>query len=510
MPTNEAPRASIPGRPGRRRGVDVLLHEDLRVEVGDLGAGDEQRVPARGLAAGDEQRVGGRQRRREQALPAGRPADHDVVLAQRVRIGARDPARALRARLVRELPAQHGHRRGGVLGGAEVAEHARRGAPAEAALERGRDLRPGELVAAAAAEDAADQRRGGDHVGALPRVRPLRAPDRRVLARQLGRVELGLGDVLVDAGDVVVDVATEDLALRPEQARILRRLALEVLLGVRGDLPLLGVHRGVRAAREARQLAAAGVPQRVHEEQAVLRARVAEAEHRPVARGAVDVRDAEAAVAHDRDVRARGVRALDVVGPHAEARVLEVARDLLGREARSRVHEVAVHRQLVAAVRDRLAGGEVGGELDRVVAAAGARRQDVAEAAGVVGLVAVRGRPALTRQLRQRGDLRVRGRGRHGQHCDEQHQNPEHGLRLSTPVRQRLVPAFAITHGSGEHRRPHVLANDGTDQAYASAPSACTMEAISSDARSNSSSESTGVPSNGRSRVISSQERHPP
>ena len=37
-----------------------------------------------------------------------------------------------------------------------------------------------------------------------------------------------------------------------------------------------------------------------------------------------------------------------------------------------------------------------------------------------------------------------------------------------------------------------------------------TIDAISSDARSNSSSESTGVPSNGRSRVISSQERHPP
>ena len=46
--------------------------------------------------------------------------------------------------------------------------------------------------------------------------------------------------------------------------------------------------------------------------------------------------------------------------------------------------------------------------------------------------------------------------------------------------------------------------------AYASAPSGCTIAAISSEARSNSSSESTGVPSNGRSRVISSHERHPP
>ena len=35
------------------------------------------------------------------------------------------------------------------------------------------------------------------------------------------------------------------------------------------------------------------------------------------------------------------------------------------------------------------------------------------------------------------------------------------------------------------------------------------IAAISSEARSNSSSESTGVPSKGRSRVISSHDRHP-
>jgi hypothetical protein len=37
-----------------------------------------------------------------------------------------------------------------------------------------------------------------------------------------------------------------------------------------------------------------------------------------------------------------------------------------------------------------------------------------------------------------------------------------------------------------------------------------TMPAISSEARSNSSSERTGVPSNGSSRLISSHERQPP
>ena len=74
----------------------------------------------------------------------------------------------------------------------------------------------------------------------------------------------------------------------------------------------VGVLGGVGAAGEARELSAAGVAQRVHEEQAVLGGGVAEPEHRAVAVAAVDVRDAEALVAHDRDVAARGVAALDV------------------------------------------------------------------------------------------------------------------------------------------------------------------------------------------------------
>ena len=128
------------------------------------------------------------------------------------------------------------------------------------------------------------------------------------------------------------------------------------------------------AAREARQLAAAGVAQDVHEEQPVLRARVAEPEHRARARRAVDVRHAEGLVAHDRDVRARRVGALDVARRHAERAVLEVLGDVGGLQPRRRVDEVAVHRQLVAAVRDRRAGRQEGAELGSVVAPARAGR----------------------------------------------------------------------------------------------------------------------------------------
>ena len=56
------------------------------------------------------------------------------------------------------------------------------------------------------------------------------------------------------------------------------------------------------------------------------------------------------------------------------------------------------------------------------------------------------------------------------------------------------VSARAVTSG---------VVGDGT-------PSELTIPTISSDARSNSSSDSTGVPSNGSSRLISSHERQPP
>ena len=219
--------------------------------------------------------------------------------------------------------------------------------------------------------------------------------ERGVLARHLRRVELRLVDVLVDAGDVVVGVGGDRGGERGREARRRLRLLLEVGLGVGRDLPLLLVLGDVGAAGEAREAPAAGVAQRVHEEQAILGGDVAEAEHRAVARLAVHVRDAEALVAQDRDVRARGVAALDLAGGHAEARVLEVLRDARGLQPGRRVHEVAVHPELVAAVRLLRPGGEEGGELRDVVEPARARGEDVAEALAVVGLVRLRLGPLL-------------------------------------------------------------------------------------------------------------------
>ncbi len=216
----------------------------------------------------------------------------------------------------------------------------------------------------------------------------------------------------------------------PRNSRQLVGLAREVGLRVGGDLPLLLVHRLVGAAGEARQLAAAGVAQHVHEEEAVLGGRVAEPEHRAVAGLAVDVGDAEALVAHDRHVGARRVDALGVVRLDAERRVLEVVRDLARLQARASRTQVAVHAELVAAVGDGRAGGEEAASCDRVVAAVGARRQDVAEAAAVEGAVGldggVRAREAAgeRRQRRRAGDRRqarqlgVRAR-RHDEHGDD-------------------------------------------------------------------------------------------
>ena len=82
-------------------------------------------------------------------------------------------------------------------------------------------------------------------------------------------------------------------------------------------------------------------------------------------------------------------------------------------------------------------------------------------------------------------------------------------LRGSAAGRGRRVAAAARS----DVRPPRAVSARGVASApyaYAGAPLLAAMPAISSETRSNSSSDSTGVPSNGRSRVISSHERHPP
>src|ERR1019366_6678465 len=67
--------------------------------------------------------------------------------------------------------------------------------------------------------------------------------------------------------------------------------------------------------------------------------------------------------------------------------------------------------------------------------------------------------------------------------------------------RNRLDPRHRICkRGAGGARMVQTSTGRGADA----------IPALSSDARSNSSSESTGVPSNGSSRVSSSHERQPP
>ncbi len=128
------------------------------------------------------------------------------------------------------------------------------------------------LGAAALAEDAADQRRLGDHVGRLPFSVGSFPSAAYSAGSFVGSISASL-DVGVDAGDEFVDVVDDLFALRAVQLGRVGDLRFEVGFGVGGDHPLRAVHRAVagRAAREGGEFGAARVPQHVHQEQAVLR-----------------------------------------------------------------------------------------------------------------------------------------------------------------------------------------------------------------------------------------------
>src|SRR5579884_2102514 len=109
----------------------------------------------------------------------------------------------------------------------------------------------------------------------------------------------------------------------------------EVLLGVGADRPDLGVERLVAgaAADERRQLRAPEVAEHVDEEEPVLGGRVADPELGLGARGTVDVRDAEAPVAFDRDAWLRLLGRLELPRTHAEGGVAVVVAERRIREA---------------------------------------------------------------------------------------------------------------------------------------------------------------------------------
>jgi hypothetical protein len=401
------------------RAVELLLDQDLRHEVAHLRPHHRDRVAAARLARGHEQRVRlvlvGEDRARVEAECARAAAllrrRRDRRVLHAAGIGHREAAPCERAaRLVREALAAHGVRRLGVVLRAEVAPVAPPLPLAESLHERLERLRRVQLAPAALAEDAADERGRGHHVGALPRLE--RDAQQRVLGRLLARVDLRLGDVLVHARDVLAQVIAElHAALAVDLVRQVD-LKLEVGLVVGRQLPLRAVHLAVGggAADERRQLRAAGVAQHVHQEQAVLRRGVARAEQHVAARLAVDVRHAVALVAHDRHAGARVDDRLDVLRLHPEGRVLEVVGDLIRRERGRRVQQVHVHVELVGEVRWPLPGRLEAREVDGVVEAVRARREHVAEATGVV--LSVRERRLLV--AADRWELR-RGRGCGGQ-----------------------------------------------------------------------------------------------
>jgi len=94
----------------------------------------------------------------------------------------------------------------GVVGGAKAAPQLLAAALAEADVEVLSQQGRAELAAAALAEDAPHERRDRHDVLGRPRVGTQRPADRRVLARELGGVELGLGDEPVDARGVGVEL----------------------------------------------------------------------------------------------------------------------------------------------------------------------------------------------------------------------------------------------------------------------------------------------------------------
>ncbi len=412
--------------------ADVLLHEDLGREVGRLRPEDGERMAARGRCARDHQRVGCAtgapargtkpvQQARDAGLGGSGPArpcpgDHDVRAPQRARIGDARPLACPtpRGRLVGEASRAHRRRRIGILVGRPLAPQALPAARAEARHEAPAQLHLRELVPAALAEDAADQRGGRDEVRAPPWRRSEGPVDGGVLPGQLGHVEPGLGDVRVDARDVAVAVLLGALAVGAVELVELVGLAIEVVFRVGGDPPLLGIHGAVARgpAGEGGELSAARVAQHVHEEEPVLRGRVAQAEHRRRARGAGDVGHPEVRVAHDLQTFARAVAPLHPAGGNAQGGVLEQAAELIGGDARRGRHQARVQVALVVVVTRPRPERQERGELDGVGAAVRARRKDVVEATGVRHLG--RRRRAQRQRTGDGRQDRERASGRHG------------------------------------------------------------------------------------------------
>ena len=237
-------------------------------------------------------------------------------------------------------------------------------------------------------------------------------PEQHVLAREVAAV-VGLGDVHVDALQVGLRVGHGLGAARADRGGLVD-LLLEFLLGVGRVLEevLLEFLVGGRATGERGQLAPADPAQHVHQEEPVLGGGVARAELGARARRAVDVRHAGRLVADDRHVGARFDRALDLVGPHAERRVVEELVDLVRGQALVTLRERVVFPDLVGEVRRPGADRLVGEDFRERGVAVLTWWDDVAALAEAVVLGRERGR-SRRRGLSRRG---LQGESRTGDH----------------------------------------------------------------------------------------------
>ena len=219
---------------------------------------------------------------------------------------------------------------GSFLGGSRARPCAPPGARTAGARRQGQ--RAVRLATAALAEDAADQRRHGDHVGGLPRLE--RLAEQRVLGRlQLGGSSAGRGDVGVDPGDVGVEVGDHLLAGGAVELRA-GRSAFEVGLGVGRERHCAGVRSALAPpANEASWARPVWRSTSIRKRRSC-GAGVAGAEHRVGARVAVDVRDAEA-LSRTIVTPPRFDRRFDFAGRDPEGGVLEVVGDLVVRQRRA-------------------------------------------------------------------------------------------------------------------------------------------------------------------------------
>ena len=197
----------IEADPGERRAtrvdarpVKVLLHQNLRHVVADLGSHDRDRVTVGGVPGGnqlpvrlesvtqrrlaqegrahrpvtrnrDPGRTGGPQRSRGARHRRAGRSERD-----RARVGHRETgAGERRRRLVRERLG-HSRRRLGVVLLAEVRPRGVTGGAAEALLEGLERQRGAQLVASSLAKDPANQRGLRDHIGRRPVRRHLADP----------------------------------------------------------------------------------------------------------------------------------------------------------------------------------------------------------------------------------------------------------------------------------------------------------------------------------------------